>query len=746
MIHAVVCIEFDHAFTSNTMIRAILILALLIPAALFAQSDIIWMKGGHTDAVTGLEFSPDSRTIASVGLDGKMRFWDPASGNLLHTVRTMHGVVYALAWSPDGSSVITAGVDGAIRFWNPSTYDNTATLRDGLGAIYAIAVSSDGTRLAAGHGSGDIVIWDLTSGETVDTLSGHGSVVNGVAFSPDGEYLASVGDDFATILWNARTGELLHKQVQGQFAPKAVTFSPDGSTLAVPVETHVGLFSVPLLNQVGNANNDHSVTIHDIAYSPDGGLLASGSEDLDVAGSILKQSIEVSDLNGDKSTFERQYPPTIGYPTSIDFSPDGQLMAWGTNLGTIHLGAIATASTPTIFGSEPEPITGHHTEIPALAFSSDGRYLASGGADDVVRLWNPSNGSLLRVLEGHEGTVTSVAFSRDNTKVASSSADGTVRIWDVATGELQTTVFVTPHYAATSTDFSPDGTHVIAGIGFSDSTAAIWDTTELLPVRRLDGHSSAVTAVAWSPTLDRVITGSDDRTVRLWKASDGSPLGVLQKHAAPITDVAIADDGREFASSSSDGTVIVWDAASGDYLRTVDAHDQSANAIAIGPDGDLIAAAGGDRTVRIFDGTSDQVHQYDEYDAEQLSIAMNLDSLWVASGTDDGTIILWRLHTVAGVDHTVTDRVASMRAGAPWPNPSTGRVAVPVELTHSARLRVTVYDALGMTAIPTFAVSAPAGETTIRLDTGSLPGGEYFCRIDDGATGTSVHFVIVRGQ
>lgn len=707
----------------------LVLLALLLPVSATAQrGDILWMKGAHTDAITSLRFSPTTGGMATGGLDGRLRFWDPATGNLTSTVHTSQGAVYAAAFSPNGSSIATAGGTG-VRVWDASSHELRAVYTAEEGPAFAVEFSPDGSRMVVGYASGKIIVWDVSTTQPVDTLESHTARVNAVAVSPNGEYFASVAEDFTIVLWNAATGQKIKQTTTTQFAPKSIEFSPDGTRLAAPVFDRIKLLEVPSLAVSSEHNARHSVTIRDVDFSSDGRYLASGSEDMDIPGTILDESLAVTDLAGTKPMYTAQFTQTQGHPTSLEFSPNRRWLAFGTNIGSIVMYDLAPDAAPRLFVRGPYGITGHFGEVRATAISTDGRTVASGGSDEIVRIWDASSGTLLRTLRGHDAEITGLAFSPDDAAVASSAADGTVRVWGVESGGLLTTVYTSAEYPTTSVDFAPDGRRIIAGVGFFDNFAGIWDTTNLLPTQRLLGHTSAVTAVGWIPEGDRVVTGSDDHSLKLWQPSDGSLVVTLTDHAAQVTGIAVARTVSRFASASADRTIRLWESQSGDNLKVHRGHTNGITGIAITADGELIASSSRDKSIRIWSAFGGELYRYGGYDAEHLSVAIHGDSAWVASGSNDGTVILWRLRTASSVGSSSQRSGEHVRVLAPRPNPASDIVSVPLRLERGAVVRAEVIAPDGTRLAQLHDGMLPPGEHLLRWNATSVPSGVYYVRI-----------------
>ena len=235
---------------------------------------------------------------------------------------------------------------------------------------------------------------------------------------------------------------------------------------------------------------------------------------------------------------------------AVAFSPDGWLLATASDDGTTRLWDPAT-------GEHRRTLTGHGGPVSAVAFSPDGRLLASGGGyDKAVRLWDPATGEQLRALAGHGDWVWTVAFSPDGRLLATASWDWPARLWDPATGEhLHTlTGHSSPVWAVA---FSPDGR--LLATASADRTARLWDPATGEHLRTLTGHGKAVRGVAFSPDGRLLATSSFGKTVRLWDPATAEQLHTLTGHAGPVWAVAFSPDGRLLATAGADQTARLWD-------------------------------------------------------------------------------------------------------------------------------------------------------------------------------------------
>ncbi len=290
---------------------------------------------------------------------------------------------------------------------------------------------------------------------------------------------------------------------------------------------------------------------------------------------------------------------------------------------------------------EVKEIFSHAAELACVAFSPDGRTIATGDFVNTARLWDVATGRPIGRPILHRDPVRSVAFSPDGRKLATASLDKTARLWDAATGEPLGPVLEHPHRVC-SVAFSPDGRSVVTGC--VDSAARLWDVATGRPFGPPMHHNSLINSVAFSPDGKMILTGSWDGTARRWDAATGQPLGQPSVHSAEIYGMAFSADGRIFATAGTDGTARLWDAATGGPIGQPFVHSSRVYCVAFSPDGETLLT-GGDGKVQSWDvATGQTTGRILEHQAPVWGVAFSPDGRSILTACDDSLARLW-IHT-----------------------------------------------------------------------------------------------------
>jgi WD40 repeat protein/serine/threonine protein kinase len=537
-----------------------------------------------------------------------------------------------LAFSPDGRQIAYRSDYGTTKVWDIHSTREPLTLSGHKGGICSAAFSPDGKKLASGGQDKTIKIWDAeTGGEPLETLVGHTGEVASVAFSPDGKQLASGSGDKTIKVWDIHsTREPL--TLRGHTAAvRSVAFSPDGRRIVSGSgDKTIKIWDVETGGEPLNTLAGREQGVLSPAFSPDGRQVASLSDDNTIEIWDVNSTSEPLTLRGNGREFD-----------SVAFSPDGRLIASSAD----SIIQIWDARS----GSEVITLRGHEAVVPIIAFSPDGKQIVSVSYDNTVKFWDVDSTSEPLTLRGHDAAVWSVSFSPDGKRIASTDTNLAVKIWDTRTGsELAT---LGGHEAIVwAVAFSPDGKRIATGDWAG--TITVWDADNYRTTLTL-GNGATVRSVAFSPDGARLVSGGGVE-VNVWDAEKGGgPLrtfhadysGVNHDHVREISSVAFSPDGRQIAYGDYNNTVKVWDIETGSKpLRTLSGHRDLVCSVAFSPDGRQIASASKDGTIKIWD-----VHDTSEPLTLRgnaswcYSVAFSPDGERIVSGS--GMITVWDLRT-----------------------------------------------------------------------------------------------------
>ncbi len=567
-----------------------------------------------------------------------------------------HNGISALAFNPQSYQILaSADYQGNILLWDlrrQSEVSQRIKLKDFHKKVNALAYSPDGKMLASGSSDGKIYLWrDLTNLDQPQILGHHDESVASIAFNWNGTILASGSDDKTIKLWNTEN--------KSETKPIAIL-------------------------------GKHAKAIRSVAFSPDqenGYLLASGSKD---------RRIILWDIH-DNSCLA-VLTDHIDVVRSVAFNPkNSQMLASGSEDNKVIIWDLSNLEKIV----EIKSLTEHQNGVLSVAFSSDGKWLASGSVDQTIQLWKldpskPENILLKETLRGHNFGISAVAFSSDNQILASGSWDKTIRLWHLHPSKAIPQILGRHKDNIMSVAVSPDGQWLASGSW--DNKVRLWDVRnpktkpELLKEYE---HGDKVFAVAFDHNSQMLASASADRTIRLLNLQEleENPQ-VLKGHVNGVSSVAFSPDGLWLVSGSwrkekykkndqqDDRTVRLWDLQS---LKTTEQpvskilwrHENSVTSVAFSPDGQMLASGSDDATIKLLDlrkakgSTWDLIYEQSSNDFPQNSVSSSIatlvndhkarfiplkghdDRVWsvafnpkrkmLASGSDDRTIRLWDL-------------------------------------------------------------------------------------------------------
>lgn len=481
---------------------------------------------GHEGTIYGIAFSPDSGTIATASADHTVKLWT-RQGQLIRTLNGHQQVVNAVKFSPDGESIATASADRTIKLWN-RTGSLIKTLSGHQDSVQAVAFSSDGSELASASLDDTIRVWSR-SGSFIRKIEAYSDGVTSLVWHPSQPTFASVGFDRTLKLWQ-HNGTLVRTLAGHENGIWAAAYHPEGQTIVTGSADKTARIW-QLHNGLMTRLEGHRSDVNQVVFSPDGNWLVSASKD---------RSIKLWSQNG---SFIRDLENDSGWKSDTKFSPTGEEI--------IATGSSGTVERWEFDGTSIEPsLKLNSGAIQSLDYHPLGTSLVIAGQDKRLRIWNLRR-DVVKSWFAHDAPIQKVAFSRDGRAIASASLDGSVKLWEAGTAKFLTS-FVGHRGEVRAIAFSD----TILATGGLDRTIKLWQPDGTL-IKTLSGHQDQIYSLAFSPDGTLFASASLDKTIKIW-TNTGKLITTLSGHTDGVHSVAFNPDGTLLVSGSRDHTVILW--------------------------------------------------------------------------------------------------------------------------------------------------------------------------------------------
>jgi len=631
---------------------------------------------GHPRGVTDVKFSPDGRWLASHGGEPEVgfgpysaRLWAVGTGQMirrLENVNSQDDVVFSsdgrwVAWRPDARDP-----ERSVRLWEVASANAPRLLtvhrKEGVDHVQKLIFSPNGIWLVTGHDDNTCRIWDVAHGTEVHTLSS--AFFGTIAFCPDSRSVATGNDDGTITIRDVASGTTLQTLTghRAYYAP-TVVFSPDGHWLAsasagTSIERDIRLWDLATGNAI-HIPNAHKFSISDVGFSPGGRSLVT------VARST-RAELKLWDVASghELNTLEENYFPDDLWEKAL--SRDGKLLAL-TNIRSETGGEEVSKIVEVATGRVLKMLSGHAAQAEHLAFSRDGRWLASSSkgyldfgaqlGDDAARIWEVATGQLLhRIAVKGGGELT---FSPDGRLLVTGCSrwwggGGQTAFWEVA-AERKLEMPIDKSFCRAFA-FSPDG-HLLAISSKASAKVEIWEVDAGRLLYELPEEKHGTNAVAFTRDAGILVTVGD-HTINLWDAATGKNLRTTVI-APPAAFVVVSPDGRWVAREESQLDeksqrvipigVNVFEASTGRLLHTLP-HASIASAAAFSPDSHWIATGDEEGLVRLWElATGRLVSTLRGHTSTILATVFSSDGRWLATSSEDKSIRLWETATSAEV-------------------------------------------------------------------------------------------------
>lgn len=521
--------------------------------------------------VPGAFLVTDDGRLALAAVGDRIEVLSLAEARRLASLEGHLGDVKALAATPDGKLLLSAGDDGTVRLWSLPEGQPVGMLRaPSQKRLTRVVVSSDGGLVAAADDDGQLHVWSRPAARYLGRMRGGSSgSVTEMALAPDGN----------TIVWKSHRGTWLGSlrglKVLGSLGDASggngrMLFSQDSELLASAAGEQIQLWALPERRLIGTLSGHSAVAL---ALSPQARYVASAGD----AGTVRLWSL----------ADRRQlctFKPT-SRAVSLAFTADGNSLLTGDEQGNLARWEIdppafrAWFADPALQGvSAEKSLSAHQGAVLALAISQDGKALASGARDNLVKLWSLPDGKLTSTMEGHKEDVTNVVLSSDGRTVYSASDDKSVRIWGPPKAG-----------AATPAPQPKQRKGMVAKPAGPRGTL----------IATLESHTGAIETLVVSPDGKTLATGSRDNTIRLWALPGGKLESTLSGHESTPQRILFTSDGKWLASHA-ERDWRVWSVAEGRLIGAHGGRDENIEAIAALPDSSALVSSGPDRELRFW--------------------------------------------------------------------------------------------------------------------------------------------------
>ena len=608
-----------------------LLTAVLFLSNVFAQDYTQWRLPEGAKArfgkgwINDIEFSPSGDQI-SVATTIGIWIYDVHTGREVNLFTGDMSGANAIAYNSDGNILAAAHWDRTVRLWNVNSSLPTTsyyTFSEHPGPIYAVAISPNGRMIASGGASrtdrsddepsGLIRMWDFQTRDPLPILP-YNAPVSTIAFSPNSRWIAGGSGDGTVRVWDAGTGDRIYEF------------------------------------------NDHEEPVWKVDFSPDSQWLVSVSLD----GTGFLRNLRNPDLQA--STLKQHGTSIYAVSFSPDDSDNSYIFATGSADNRIRLWKTHANNDNQLLPDNPS-LDGHNDSVWMLAFSKDGKDLASGSLDGTVRLWDTDIRRERLKISGHTGGVKALTYTEDNRILACGTGlDGILRLWDAGTsGQLS---ILLDHAGLNNVvAFSSDG-RTLASAGSENDTILLSDIPRILNmnfedslVHSLTGNQHGITAIALSsPVRDprssfvpnRLASGGKDARIHLLDVTTSRELTTLRGAESTVTALTFDPTSKSLFSGEENGTVREWNALTGIERFNFKNSFNTITALAFSPNARLLATGDEDGEIRVLNfAEKRQEFITTRHTRKITALVFAENGTTLFSGSEDGTILLWDMNEVA---------------------------------------------------------------------------------------------------
>lgn len=549
----------------------------------------------------------------------------------------------------------TIEAEKALRYANKY---QSSILRGHTKTVSSLCVSPNGDYVLSASADSTIRIWDINTGKCVEMLKG----LWAVAMSPDGKYFASLSNDNSFCVWEFSTSQYVYRDaIDNEDIFETILFSPDNTLVTASSLGFIDFWNVTKKKHVRRVK-DHEGTVYSVAFSPDGKLFASASEDAKIRLWNTTDGTCLDTLKGHQDKV-----------LSVNFNNNGNYLVSASKDGRCIVWRIAQGK-----GKYLKTIEERQEIVRYACFSPNNNFIITASNDNNLRLYSTTKWSQVNTLKGHQGGVYSAAFTPRG--IVSSSSDGTIRLWDFPSSEKIVTDDIGKIH---SSAFSPDGKKMIVLLNRHYFEVKNVDSGKSQSFR---GHDYLVNMAEFSTDGNKIISASEDKTVIVWDATSSKIMGRL-KHLSAVKSAHFINGDTEIITATEDGMITCWNVKTGiqlyafkvqeELVNDAYLHEKSGevfcitknkiliiepksgrrisqltghtgiiNSVDFRPDVGLLLTASDDTTLRLWDIVSGRcLNIFTGHSDRVLSATISPDGHYMVSISYDKKMYIWDIHT-----------------------------------------------------------------------------------------------------
>ncbi|MEO2033491.1 MAG: c-type cytochrome domain-containing protein [Planctomycetaceae bacterium] len=658
----------------------------------------------HTDAVAAVavaqkqsqEFAEKiakQTRLVSGSEDKSIRVWDPAAGTASAQLDTPAPVT-SVVFNVDATMAISGHSDNIARVWSlqPEKADAkpaddkagdqaaeptqpTLEIKGHSKPITSLAlVGPAGTQLVSGSADGTVRVWDLKNGKQIRSLN-HGGAVSAVVVRPDGKFAASAGMNNVSKLWQLSDGKQIAEMKGDLTATRGVQKLTDDQTVA---KKHFALADAAFKAAEKNVKDrteaakkakeakekaDKAIADPQKKAKESADALAKAKQELAAKAddAALKKKVEAAQKAADAATaaLKKATDTQASAQRALQLADKAVVTAQaGQKVATAHKTAMDAGqkAAENVLNAAKKAETEMAKPVHGIAFSADGKTVATAGVNPVIQLWDATTGQAVDTLTGQSAAVSQLAYDMDSGLI-SVSVDKTLVVWETRPDwQLAATLGPktdTPLAVNDSTfvgrvlslDFSRDGSRLATGGGDPSRSGElmVWDVAKRTLVKEFkDAHSDTVFGVEFSRDGKFLLSGAADKFVKIFELESGKHVKSFEGHTHHVMDVSWQADGSVVVSAGADNAIKIWNVETGEQKRTISNYSKQVTAIQFVGVGENIISCGGDKSVRFHKTSNGQNYRsFSGATDFMYAAAASRDESIVIAGGGDGVLRIW---------------------------------------------------------------------------------------------------------